>query len=133
MYSENNRRSAARRADEAFLRRMLGGELTGDGFPVVNSNPAEAQPAPTRTAPQLGGSNRVLCDGNAAAPSGKNDCPTVLPAPSIAMVYSPMQCWRNLFDPTVGLAHGTIFKELVLPLGSFPENAHKEVNPRRPM
>ena len=42
-------------------------------------------------------------------------CPTEVPAPSLAMVYSPRQCWQSLLDPAVGLKHGTIFAELVLP------------------
>lgn len=132
MYSENNRRSASRRADDDFLRRMLGGELTGDGFPVMNSDPTPSEA--DRPTPQLQNNSRVRCDGTPLKDTGANvGCPTTLHAPAIAMVYSPMQCWRNLFDPATGLAHGTIFQELVLPLGSFPENAHKEVRSRRPM
>jgi hypothetical protein len=132
MYSENNRRSTTRRADDAFLRRMLGGELTGDGFPVVNTSPATAPTPLDRPAPQTQNGNLTRCDGSTAQHGG-NTCPTTLHAPAIAMVYAPMQCWKNLFDPATGLSHGTIFQELVLPLGSFPENAHKEVNPHRPM
>ena len=132
MYSENHRHSTARRADDEFLRRMLGGELTGDGYPVINSNPTPAPSAPARAASGAQAQSRPLCDGS-VAPAEAGGCPTSLYAPAIAMVYAPKQCWRNLFDPATGLSHGTIFKELVLPLGSFPENAHKEVNPRRMM
>jgi hypothetical protein len=35
--------------------------------------------------------------------------------PSLAMVYAPKQCWQNLLDPAVGLAHGSIFADLILP------------------
>ena len=33
----------------------------------------------------------------------------------LAMVYSPIQEWRELYDNETGLARGTIFKELDLP------------------
>lgn len=33
----------------------------------------------------------------------------------LAMAYVPMQKWRNVFEACEGLAHGTIFEELVLP------------------
>ena len=33
----------------------------------------------------------------------------------LAMVYSPLQEWRELYDNETGLSHGTIFKELDLP------------------
>lgn len=33
----------------------------------------------------------------------------------LAMVYSPIQEWRELYDNETGLSRGTIFKELDLP------------------
>lgn len=33
----------------------------------------------------------------------------------LAMVYSPIQEWRELYDNETGLTRGTIFKELDLP------------------
>ena len=33
----------------------------------------------------------------------------------LAMVYSPIQEWRELYDNEMGLSRGTIFKELDLP------------------
>ena len=33
----------------------------------------------------------------------------------LAMVYSPVQEWRSLYDNEMGLSRGTIFKELDLP------------------
>ncbi len=129
MYSENNRRNTSRRADNEFLRRMLGGELTGDGFPVMSTR-AQERPQPRRDEPmppcnQDGGVSTT-------APSHACNCPTEIPAPSIAMVYAPRQCWRNLLDPASGLAKGSIFSELILPLGAVPKKCEKEVNPRRP-
>lgn len=38
----------------------------------------------------------------------------------IAMVYSPMQKWRELYDPHTALMSGTIFKELDLPFYPTP-------------
>lgn len=34
----------------------------------------------------------------------------------LAMVYSPMQCWRMLYSPDEALGHGTLFEELYKPL-----------------
>ena len=33
----------------------------------------------------------------------------------LAMVYSPAQEWRELYDNETGLARGTVFKELEFP------------------
>ena len=33
----------------------------------------------------------------------------------LAMVYSPVQEWRELYDNEAGLARGTVFKELDFP------------------
>lgn len=33
----------------------------------------------------------------------------------LAMVYAPIQIFRNIYDPEDALAHGTIFKELDFP------------------
>ena len=135
MYSDTNRKNATRRANDDFLRRMLGGELTGDGYPVMNVNTSAKPPAEAVRRPSNNGG--VLCDGtprdNTSGCANK-DCPSALQAPSIAMVYSPRQCWRNLFDPATGLSHGTIFQELVLPLEVVSSPHHnKEVKTRRPL
>ncbi len=36
-------------------------------------------------------------------------------APSLAMVYSPEQCWQGILEPSEALAHGSLFSELVKP------------------
>lgn len=42
----------------------------------------------------------------------------------LAMVYSPVQEWRELYDEETGLSRGTMFKELDLPfLGSWNDEA----------
>lgn len=34
---------------------------------------------------------------------------------SLAMVYAPLQSWRNVYDPATALRRGTLFRELDLP------------------
>ena len=38
------------------------------------------------------------------------------PKQQLAMVYSPMQCWKMLIEPEKALDMGTIFEELYKPL-----------------
>jgi hypothetical protein len=41
----------------------------------------------------------------------------------VAMVYAPVQEWRDLYDNEAGHARGTIFKELDFPfLGGVPRD-----------
>lgn len=159
MYSENNRRVSGMRANDEFLRRMLGGDLTGGETPVMNmefenrremleSNGEDRQEARTRENSKLRfsdegngsiGDGRPSCDGSVDnAVSGckpsdcaKGECPTYLHAPSLAMVYSPRQCWRNLLDPQSALDHGTLFAELVLPFERASKRMGTEGNCRK--
>ena len=145
MYFENNRRAAESRADADFLRRMLGGELNGN-----RRNPSRDR-APTETRQGVG----ECCEWTppqARQPQARQEmpvrpenggcgcqkpcdtsCPTEVHAPSLAMVYSPRQCWRKLLDPAEGLKHGTIFAELVLPFEAVPKKGGKEGCARHPM
>lgn len=140
MYSENNRRSAIRRADDDFLRRMVGGEPIGD-HPPASVPPTAARDASRSHAgsscrtEQPPANDRDSVRRELPAHCASPDCPTQLPAPALAMVYAPRQCWRNLFEPEEGLSKGTIFSELVLPLeinGNPCKIRGQEVNPRRP-
>ena len=133
MYSESNRHFASHRTDDAFLRRMLGGQLTGEALSGSSTDDAQAIPVCDKA-------TRTSCQGLASAtqstpacPSHAGECPSNIPAPSIAMVYAPRQCWRNLMDPATGLAHGSIFSELILPLECTAQKGEKEVKARRPM
>ena len=36
--------------------------------------------------------------------------------PSLAMVFAPMQCFRQMYEPSEGLSRGTLFRELDKPL-----------------
>ena len=134
MYFENNRRAAGCRADADFLRRMLGGELNGnncgrscgrDRLPMQSRQdqqgdccewtPQARQEAPMR--PENGCGCQRPCD---------TSCPTEIPAPALAMVYCPRQCWRKLFEPEEALKHGSLFAELVLPFEAAPKKGGKE-------
>ena len=153
MYIENNRRAAESRADADFLRRMLGGELNGNRCDrsgnrscdrLYNRTPAEPiQGSPrgeccewTPASPRVQARQEmpsVRPDGNCGCQRPcDTSCPTEIPAPSLAMVYSPRQCWQNLLDPAVGLKHGTIFSELILPFEGR-QIGGKERCPHRPM
>ncbi|MBQ8431459.1 MAG: spore coat associated protein CotJA [Clostridia bacterium] len=103
MYSDTHSRSARRRTNDEFLRHMVGGNLTGNSSPVCNPTPRTSQSR-----------NGTACNGSDANAPG--ECPVTLSAPSLAMVYSPRQCWRNLLDPHSTLENGSLFAELVLPL-----------------
>lgn len=123
MYSDTNRRAASNRTNDEFLRRMLGGEWSGD-LPVMNTSPS-----PRPTLPNYG-ENRTACDGSPRrdpVPSAPtcNDCPTHLHAPALAMVYAPKQCWRNLLEPSMGLKKGSIFSELILPFEGDEKTCEK--------
>ena len=49
----------------------------------------------------------------------------------LAMVYSPIQEWRELYDNETGLSRGTIFKELDLPFtATWGDVASSPVCPR---
>lgn len=105
MYADNQRRSASQRVNDEFLRRMMGGNLTP-------SPKAERSEQPTASACAICSQG---CERN-DRPNMTDSCPTTLHAPSLAMVYSPRQCWRNVLSPEEGLKKGSIFEELVLPL-----------------
>ena len=36
--------------------------------------------------------------------------------PSLAMVYSPSQVWKDIYEPDVALCRGTLFSDLYFPL-----------------
>lgn len=47
--------------------------------------------------------------------SDMNDNSASMPV-QLAMVYSPVQQFRGLYEPSDALAHGTLFEELYKPL-----------------
>ena len=115
MYIESNRRAAESRADADFLRRMLGGELNtmpNNGM-RNNTNAGRCCEWRPQARQELSEHPENGCGCNSSPCN--TSCPTEIPAPSLAMVYCPRQCWRSLFSPEDGLKHGSIFAELVLP------------------
>ena len=119
MYSDNGRRSSVRRANDEFLRRMIGGEVVRGDFPVAS---IELPVSPER--PQ---NARLSCDGTVI----EGECPTHVHAPALAMVYAPKQCWRELFEPEMALRHGTLFAELVLPFEAGRKYGEGEGRPHK--
>lgn len=134
MYSDDNKHMPEYRANDEFLRRMLGGELVGGELlrlPTEKLDRSEERYE-----------RRVDCRGNLVGADStcgekvtlermevcdRMDCPNEIHAPALAMVYSPKQCWRNLLDPRVGLEHGSIFAELILPFEGCPKKGRMEV------
>ena len=143
MYIENNRRAAESRSDADFLRRMLGGELNGNDRSRSSGRYSDRAPLQSRQemgdccewAPQARQEAPMRPEGGCGCQSMSCNvsCPTEVPAPSLAMVYCPRQCWRSLFSPEDGLQHGTLFAELVLPFEGGSQNCRKESCARRLM
>ena len=127
MYPERDRSSSVRRANDAFFRRMMGGEMSeGEPFCAV-MNQGGVMPVP-QLPPE---SDRPSCDGSPRPDGERGDCPKNLSAPSLAMVYSPRQCWQNLLEPAAGLREGSIFADLILPFEAAKCQRGMEVRPRR--
>ena len=69
MYSDNQRRASASRANDEFLRRMVGGELTRADVPVMN---VETPPLPNRLGLNNGRANgSVLENANGGLGNGR--------------------------------------------------------------
>ena len=127
MYMENNRHVSQGRANDEFLRRMLGGELVGGERAVMN----QPEEAPQLHEHMMGGRCNEQEDlplegtarqprGEAVPPCNQGDeeacaCPKYMRMPALAMVYAPHQCWQNLLEPEAALEQGSQFAELVLP------------------
>ena len=116
MYSEKENRSGVQRANNEFLRKMLGGELMSGAVPVFNEETPPLPEYPTR--PPCDGDPDYSMEGPVDAYCGKG-CDDPLKAPSLAMVYAPKQCWKGLYNPTEALKHGSQFAELVLPFEGY--------------
>ena len=133
MYFDDQKHASVNRANDEFLRRMIGGELKGEELLRLHSEVLDV--------PMEQGGRRVDCRGNvygAEAALGERiqergtgcdcgDCPTEISAPALAMVYAPKQCWRGLLDPQTGLSHGSMFTELILPFEGCPKSGRMEV------
>lgn len=62
------------------------------------------------------GSNGGMGNGNSCIGNGSNGGSWGLYGYPLAMVYAPVQCFDELYEPAEGLAGGTIFRRLELPL-----------------
>ena len=58
------------------------------------------------------------CNTERLRNTGCND--RVIPAPTLAMSYIPMQQWGDLMDCETALREGTLFRELVFPFYPTP-------------
>ena len=95
MYFSQNKKASQRRANDEYLRRSsFGAPQNAESLPTASSPPDAPREEQTSTCPI---------------------CPNEIAAPSLAMVYSPKQCFKNLYEPEAALSHGTLFVELDLP------------------
>ena len=110
MYFENTRSASVQRANNAFLRRMLGGELSAGAVPTFNGEAPNLPEYPMN--PPCNEGENVQGSGSGMGEGGAQHC---VEMPSLAMVYAPRQSWDGVFRPEEALAHGTQFAALVLP------------------
>lgn len=64
----------------------------------------------------IGNGNSCIGNGNSCIGNGSNGGSWGLYGYPLAMVYAPVQCFDELYEPAEGLAGGTIFRRLELPL-----------------
>jgi hypothetical protein len=130
MHSENSKNASQRRANDEFLRRMLGGELGNTG---ERCHPSCPLPSTCRTSDTPQG--RLAHREPPSPPCNEGDrthtCPREIYAPALAMVYSPLQCWEGLLPPEKALHAGSQFTALILPLESGAKSRESEVCNRR--
>ncbi|MBR2340337.1 MAG: spore coat associated protein CotJA [Clostridia bacterium] len=55
------------------------------------------------------------CENGQNQQQGCSTCPVQSWAPSLAMVYSPVQCWEGVLEPAEALANGSLFSGLIKP------------------
>lgn len=149
MYSEQNQKAPQYRANDAFLRRMLGGELTGnagcgcrdDGethLPEFRSRVAcdgarredrmsggcgcrenQDRCSEPRTRVSCENSRREDSVGKSCGCGEPNVCQSGKCMPSLAMVYAPVQSWSGVLDPVSALKAGSQFSDLILPFEGY--------------
>ena len=98
---------SSHRAGDDFLRRMLNGELT------EKSNRMQMPTTGTRTS--CGCEEREARERSAMPNCNACPYPPSPTMPSLAMVYSPEQAWRCLYECSAALHAGTLFQELDKP------------------
>lgn len=107
MDQERNCGGPLDRADETVLRMMLGDDFAG------LAGDAGARGTRRGAAQRRGGGRGTCCDGTDTAPATFR-LPDLAGVP-LAMVYSPVQQFADLYEPEEGLERGTIFAALDFP------------------
>ncbi len=104
---ERNIPASVRRADDEFLRRMMGGGKASVGL----DSPRQSHAVPTLS--------------HTASHQKPGDCniPVDPAMPSLAMVYAPKQVWRCSYTPAQALSRGTLFYELDKPFEGGSHNS----------
>ena len=123
----NDTRTPRERIGDPLLRRMLEEDRTADkasgSCPLCNSagrtetdcrgqrRTAQVAARPMPSMPSMPPMQRGHCGGEGYTGWGLKEHP-------LAMAYSPLQVWRNVYESEDGLGRGTIFAELDLPFGA---------------
>ena len=122
-FEENDTRTPRERVDDGLLRQLI-----DEGCDCGYISDRSARRPMTRSGREVGGSVAVgarggighQCDCGHVHKDGCTDgCGDGkgwgLHEYPLAMVYSPEQVWRSVYDLETGFCHGTIFRELDLP------------------
>ena len=106
MYTEDDFMTRRERVSDDFLRQILDGDGERHESPCNFNGSLVAD-----------GSSSARCRDNPHGTWGIKEYP-------LAMMYSPTQEWRALYDNEMGLSRGTIFKELDLPfMGTWDDSS----------
>ena len=125
-YDMNDTRTPRERIGDPLLRRMLEESRAFDkldgGCPLCDTSErggsdcrgqrrtAQVAARPMPPMPSMPPMQKGHCGGEGYSGWGLSEHP-------LAMAYSPMQVWRNVYEAEDGLGRGTIFAELDLPFG----------------
>ena len=123
-YDMNDTRTPRERIGDSLLERMLeesrGVEMTREGCPLCDTQrcgepdcrgPRRTAPVAARPMPIMPPVQKGHCGGEDYTGWGLREHP-------LAMAYSPLNVWRQVYDADYGLGRGTIFAELDLPFGA---------------
>ena len=115
-YDMNDTRTPRERIGDPLLRQMMEESRVTDkapgGCPICESGmrgaPRRVMSVASRPVSMVG---QTHCGGEGYTGWGLREHP-------LAMAYSPLQVWRQVYDADDGLGRGTIFAELDLPFGA---------------
>ena len=120
-FEENDTRTPRERIDDGLLRQLI-----DEGCDCGYISDHQIRRPMTRSGRSVGGESLPVGAGAKSVGAGmnrqsgcENGCGDVsgwgLREYPLAMVYSPLQVWRSVYDLETGFSHGTIFRELDLP------------------